>query len=128
FMMRPSGISAWTLGTPSHEAGKVAISTPGGGLGIIMYPGMDPLWTKQNVPRFDIDTWPASLNTDPPIKKYDTATSHIGFTINTGVDPIVVPNNNTGIGITYDNSRTILGANDVVTKVPESNYVGINTL
>jgi hypothetical protein len=128
FRMQPDGITTWSLGTPSHEAGKIMVSTPGGGLGIAMWPGMAPDWSSINTPRFDIDTWPALLNTVPQVRKYNTATSHIGFTITTSTDPITVPNNNTAIGITLDNFRTIINADGTTNSIPESNYIGINTL
>jgi hypothetical protein len=112
--MRPSGITTWTLGASSNEAGKVMLSTPGGGLGLVMWPGMATDWSTQNSPRFDFATWPKCLSTTPPTCYFSTATTHIGFN---------GPNLGLGIGVTQENKRITQSG-----EVNEGNYVGINTL
>jgi hypothetical protein len=52
--VRPSGSTSWFLSSSTGEAGKLSISTPGGGVGLGLFPG------SGDKARFDIVSFPAN--------------------------------------------------------------------
>lgn len=58
--VRPSGTTEWSLFSGTGESGKFYISTPGGGIGIGMFPGWTPDAASGPV-RFDMATFMGSL-------------------------------------------------------------------
>jgi hypothetical protein len=79
--VRPGGITEWTLNSNTGEAGKIMISTPGGGLGFHMWPGMAPDWSTTNSPRFDFATWPTDIPRGDGsfVHVSDVPTTYIGY-------------------------------------------------
>lgn len=78
FIVRPSGSTLWTLHSLTGESGQLAVTTPGGGVGVVMFvPNSDSLGNLDGTTtRFDIGTWGTHVNGGPV---FPLPTAHFGF-------------------------------------------------